>query len=88
VTVLVANREVRAKKPSPQPRPGSEVFVPVKDTTRRTNYVALSRAIRADPREDGGDHSVGGQAVGVLDRIHSRVHARGGEVTRWAFETG
>jgi len=45
VTVRFANGEVRTRKGSPKPGPGSEVFVPVKDTTARTNYVALFGAI-------------------------------------------
>jgi polysaccharide export outer membrane protein len=39
VSVRYANGEVRTK--GARPGPGSEVFVPVKDTTARTNYVAL-----------------------------------------------
>jgi len=45
VSVRFANGEVRTKKGGPKPGPGSEVFVPVKDTTGRTNYVALFGAI-------------------------------------------
>jgi len=45
VSVRFANGEVRTKKGGPKPGPGSEVFVPVKDTTARTNYVALFGAI-------------------------------------------
>lgn len=47
VSVKYANGEVRTRKRTifgqkdPNPGPGSEVFVPVKDTTQRTNYVAL-----------------------------------------------
>jgi hypothetical protein len=47
VHVKYANGEVRAKKKvllfstSPAPGPGSEVFVPVRDTLARTNYVQL-----------------------------------------------
>ena len=45
VSVRFANGEIRTKKGGPRPGPGSEVFVPVKDTTGRTNYVALFGAI-------------------------------------------
>src|SRR5216117_761085 len=45
VSIRFANGEVRTKKGGPKPGPGSEVFVPVKDTTARTNYVALFGAI-------------------------------------------
>src|SRR5437016_4961167 len=45
VSVRFANGEVHTKKGGPKPGPGSEVFVPVKDTTARTNYVALFGAI-------------------------------------------
>ncbi len=45
VSVRFANGEVRTRKGGPKPGPGSEVFVPVKDTTARTNYVALFGAI-------------------------------------------
>jgi len=45
VTVRFANGDVRTRKGGPKPGPGSEVFVPVKDTTGRTNYVALFTAI-------------------------------------------
>ena len=45
VSLRFANGEVRTKKGGPKPGPGSEVFVPVKDTTGRTNYVALFGAI-------------------------------------------
>jgi len=45
VSVRFANGEIRTKKGGPKPGPGSEVFVPVKDTTARTNYVALFGAI-------------------------------------------
>ncbi len=47
VNVRYANGEVRTKKKvllfstSPTPGPGSEVFVPVRDTLARTNYVQL-----------------------------------------------
>jgi polysaccharide biosynthesis/export protein len=47
VSVKYANGEVRTRHHSifgthdPKPGPGSEVFVPVKDTTEKTNYVAL-----------------------------------------------
>ena len=45
VSIRFANGDVRTKKGGPKPGPGSEVFVPVKDTTARTNYVALFGAI-------------------------------------------
>src|SRR5213592_627959 len=45
VSIRFANGEVRTKKGGPKPGPGSEVFVPVKDTTARTKYVALFGAI-------------------------------------------
>ncbi len=45
VTVRFANGEVQPKKAGPKPGPGSEVFVPVKDTTQRKDYVALAGAI-------------------------------------------
>src|SRR5437867_340392 len=51
VRVRYANGEVRTRrrtlffKSDPGPGPGSEVFVPVKDTTAGTNYVALFGAI-------------------------------------------
>ncbi len=47
VSVKYANGEVRTRKQSlffrsdPRPGPGSEVFVPVKDTTEKVNYMAL-----------------------------------------------
>lgn len=47
VSVKYANGEVKTRRKtwlfstSPAPGPGSEVFVPVKDTTRGTDYVAL-----------------------------------------------
>jgi protein involved in polysaccharide export with SLBB domain len=47
VSVKYANGEVKTKRKtwlfssSPTPGPGSEVFVPVKDTTQGTNYVAV-----------------------------------------------
>jgi polysaccharide biosynthesis/export protein len=47
VSVKYANGEVQTKhktllfSSSPTPGPGSEVFVPVKDTTHRTDYVSL-----------------------------------------------
>src|SRR5229473_1203790 len=46
-SVRYANGEVRTRHKTlffssdPTPRPGSEVFVPVRDTTQHTNYVAL-----------------------------------------------
>jgi protein involved in polysaccharide export with SLBB domain len=51
VSVKYANGEVRTRRRSifgggdPRPGPGSEVFVPARDTTDRTNYVALFGAI-------------------------------------------
>ena len=51
VSVKYANGEVRTKRKSlfftstPTPGPGSEVFVPVRDTTARTNYVQLFTSI-------------------------------------------
>src|SRR3989442_1449541 len=51
VSVKYANGEVRTRRRSifgttdPRPGPGSEGFVPAKDTTARTNYVALFGAI-------------------------------------------
>jgi protein involved in polysaccharide export with SLBB domain len=51
VSVRYANGEVRTRRRSllfssePRPGPGSEVFVPVKDTTHTTNYVALFGSI-------------------------------------------
>src|SRR3989475_534930 len=51
VSVKYANGEVRTRrrtlffKSDPGPGPGSEVFVPVKDTTAGTNYVALFGAM-------------------------------------------
>jgi len=51
VSVKYANGDVRTRRRSifgtsdPRPGPGSEVFVPAKDTTARTNYVALFGAI-------------------------------------------
>jgi protein involved in polysaccharide export with SLBB domain len=51
VSVKYANGEVRTKRKSlfftstPSPGPGSEVFVPVRDTTARTNYVQLFTSI-------------------------------------------
>jgi len=47
VSVRYANGEVRTRhktfvfSSSPTPKPGSEVFVPVRDTLQHTNYVAL-----------------------------------------------
>jgi protein involved in polysaccharide export with SLBB domain len=47
VSVRYANGEVRTRhktfvfSSTPTPKPGSEVFVPVRDTLQRTNYVAL-----------------------------------------------
>jgi protein involved in polysaccharide export with SLBB domain len=51
VSVKYANGEVRTRRRSllftsnPRPAPGSEVYVPVKDTTARTDWVALVGAI-------------------------------------------
>jgi len=51
VSVRYANGEVRTRRRAllfssePRPGPGSEVFVPVKDTTHTTNYVALFGSI-------------------------------------------
>jgi len=51
VSVRYANGEVRTRRRSifgasdPKPGPGSEVFVPVRDSTERTNYVALVGAV-------------------------------------------
>jgi protein involved in polysaccharide export with SLBB domain len=51
VSVKYANGEVRTRRKNifgthdPRPGPGSEVFVPVKDTTDKVNYVALVRAV-------------------------------------------
>ena len=51
VSVRYANGEVRTRRRSifgasdPKPGPGSEVFVPARDSTERTNYVALFGAI-------------------------------------------
>jgi protein involved in polysaccharide export with SLBB domain len=51
VSVRYANGEVRTRQRSllfssePRPGPGSEVLVPVKDTTHTTNYVALFGSI-------------------------------------------
>ncbi len=51
LSVRYANGEVRTRRRSllfssdPAPGPGSEVFVPVKDTTQGTNYVALFGSI-------------------------------------------
>ena len=51
VSVRYANGEVRTRRRSifgasdPKPGPGSEVFVPVRDSTEKTNYVALFGAI-------------------------------------------
>src|SRR6266852_4196615 len=51
VSVTYANGEVRTRRRNifgtrdPKPGPGSEVLVPVKDTTEKTNYVALFGAI-------------------------------------------
>ena len=51
ISVQYANGEVRTRHRTilgtrdPRPGPGSEVFVPVKDTTERVNYVALFGAI-------------------------------------------
>ena len=47
VSVKYVNGDVRTRQRTlfvssdPKPGPGSEVFVPVKDTTEKTNYVAL-----------------------------------------------
>src|SRR5207237_9983315 len=51
VSVRYANGEVRTRRRTifgasdPKPGPGSEVFVPARDSTERTNYVALVGAI-------------------------------------------
>jgi protein involved in polysaccharide export with SLBB domain len=51
VSVRYANGEIRTRRHSifgasdPKPGPGAEVLVPVKDTTEKTNYVALFGAI-------------------------------------------
>lgn len=45
VTVRFANGEVQPKKAGPRPGPGSEVFVPVKDTTQHKDYTAIFGAI-------------------------------------------
>jgi polysaccharide biosynthesis/export protein len=51
VSVRYANGEVRTRHRSifgasdPKPGPGSEVFVPAKDSTERVNYVALAGAV-------------------------------------------
>ena len=45
VTVRFANGEVKPKKVGPRPGPGSEVFVPVKDTTQHVNYVQIFGAV-------------------------------------------
>jgi len=51
VSVKYANGEVRTRRRSlllshdPRPAPGSEVFVPVKDSTARTDWVALVGSI-------------------------------------------
>jgi protein involved in polysaccharide export with SLBB domain len=51
VSVKYANGEVRTRRHNilgthdPRPGPGSEVFVPVKDSTEKVNYVALFGAI-------------------------------------------
>ena len=51
VSVKYANGEVRTRKRAllfssdPRPGPGSEVFVPVRDSTERTNYVQLFGSI-------------------------------------------
>jgi protein involved in polysaccharide export with SLBB domain len=51
VSVRYANGEVRTRRRTifgasdPKPGPGSEVFVPARDSTDRTNYVALFGAI-------------------------------------------
>jgi protein involved in polysaccharide export with SLBB domain len=51
VSVKYANGEVRTRRHSifgtrdPKPGPGAEVLVPVRDTTEKTNYVALFGAI-------------------------------------------
>ena len=50
-SVRYANGEVRTPskflffKSKPQPGPGSEVFVPVRDTTERVNYTSLFTSI-------------------------------------------
>ncbi|HYT81909.1 MAG TPA: hypothetical protein VEK86_00560, partial [Gemmatimonadales bacterium] len=49
--VRYANGQVRTRrralffKSDPSPGPGSEVFVPVRDTTQHTNYVQLFGSI-------------------------------------------
>jgi len=49
--VTYANGEVRTKQKSflyssnPEPGPGSEVFVPAKDSTAHTDWVAMAGAI-------------------------------------------
>ena len=56
VSVRYANGEVRTRHKTflfasdPQPGPGSEVFVPVKDLTHRTDYVALVPFQLSPPR--------------------------------------
>ncbi len=51
MNVRYANGDVRTKRKSlffsssPKPGPGSEVFVPVRDTTQGTNYVQLFGSI-------------------------------------------
>ena len=50
VSVKLANGETRTRggglfRGSPSPGPGSEVFVPAKDPSERTDYVALFGAI-------------------------------------------
>ena len=51
VSVTYANGEVRTRRRTvfgtrdPKPGPGSEVLVPVRDATEKTNYVALFGAI-------------------------------------------
>jgi hypothetical protein len=50
VSVKFANGETRTKRgglfgSNPTPGPGSEVFVPAKDLSQRTDYVALFGAI-------------------------------------------
>ena len=51
VSVRYANGEVRSRRRAlflssdPQPGPGSEVFVPVRDTVGRTNWVAITSAV-------------------------------------------
>jgi len=51
VSVKYANGEVRSRRRSifvasdPKPGPGSEVFVPVKDTTRTTNWTSVASAV-------------------------------------------